>query len=211
MMVRISASILSFYFDAKKHKWNSQTMIDNINNAIAKKYDEFDILHLDIEDGKFVEQHSFKPSEIRKIKCDKKREAHFMVVNYKKYLKEYFNLADMFIFHEEVIRRDFPKTIEFLKENKKFVGISINPNTPIDDINYLDNINLVLVMSVYPGLPGQKFIETTIRRVRKIKDIRTKRRLKFVIEVDGGINNDNIKRLTDAGADIVVMGTGLFG
>lgn len=209
-MARISASILGFYFDAKKNKQKTEEMIDNINNALAEKSDKFDILHLDIEDGRFVKQKSFKASDIRKIKCDKKREAHFMVLNYKKYLKEYFNLADMFIFHEEVISHDFPKTIEFLKRNKKFVGISINPNTSIDEIKYLDNIHLVLIMSVYPGLPGQKFIDTTLRKIRKLKDIRKKKGLRFVIEVDGGIHKDNMKKIIDAGADILVMGTGFF-
>jgi len=209
-MVRISASILGFLFDARKNKESSQVMIDNINKTLVQKSGDFDILHFDIEDGTFVPHKSFTSSQVMKVKCEKKREAHLMVVNYKKYLKEFFPCAQMFIFHEEVLMQDFPRTIEFLKRNKKFVGISINPNTPVDDIKYLDKINLVLVMSVYPGLSGQKFIETTIRKIQKLKDVRTKKRLRFVIEVDGGINKDNVKRLADAGADIVVMGTGLF-
>ncbi|HIH31604.1 TPA: ribulose-phosphate 3-epimerase [Candidatus Woesearchaeota archaeon] len=209
-MTRISASILGFYFDAKKNKQKTEEMIKDINDALAKKDSEFDILHLDIEDGKFVKQKSFKPSEIRKIKCLKKKEAHFMVLNYKKYLKDFFPLADMFIFHNEIIKHDFPKTIEFLKKNHKFIGISINPNTPLSELKYLDKINLVLIMSVYPGLPGQKFIETSLRKIRKLKEIREKKGLRFAIEVDGGVNNDNKKKIIDAGADILVMGRGFF-
>ncbi|MGV8151377.1 MAG: ribulose-phosphate 3-epimerase [Candidatus Woesearchaeota archaeon] len=209
-MARISASILGFYFDAKKKNLTKEQLIDNINRALKEKDDEFDILHLDIEDGVFVNQKSFTPEILRKIKCEKKKEAHFMVLNYKKYLKDYFLIADMFIFHNEILKHDFPKTIEFIKKNKKYVGISINPNTPVDDIKYLDKIQLVLVMSVYPGLPGQTFIEHSLRKIKKLKTIRTKRKLNFAIAVDGGVNSSNIKKCNDAGADILVMGTGFF-
>lgn len=209
-MVRISASILGFYFDAKKNKWTNEELVDKINYALKEKDQEFDILHYDIEDGKFVKQKSFKPSEIRKIKCSKKKEAHFMVLNYKKYLKDYFLLADMFIFHQEIIRHDFDKTIEFIRKNNKFVGISINPKTTVDEIKYLDKIQLVLVMSVYPGLPGQKFLDFSLRKIKKLKDIRKKKKLNFAIAVDGGINRNNMNKCIDAGADILVMGTGLF-
>lgn len=209
-VMRISASILGFYFDSKKRKESSDVMIARINAALDKNKDRFEILHLDIEDGKFVNAKSFKPSEIRKIKCDKKKEAHFMVLNYKKYLKDYYSLADMFIFHNEIIKHDFQKTIDFLKKNKKYVGISISPDTSVSEIKYLDQINSVLIMSVYPGLPGQEFIPTTLRKIKKLKDIRQKKKLRFTIEVDGGINSANMKKIGDAGADVVVMGTGLF-
>lgn len=209
-MTRISASILSFYFDAKKKKLTNNQLVDNINSALKEKEKKFDILHLDIGDGKFIKSKTFTPAIIRKIKCDKKKEAHFMVVDYKKYLKEYFHLSDMFIFHNEVLRNDFPKTIEFLKKNKKFIGISISPDTHVDEIKYLDKINLVLVMSVYPGLPGQEFLEHTLRKIRKLRDLRTKKKLNFVIAVDGGINRTNVDKCIAAGADILVMGTGFF-
>jgi ribulose-phosphate 3-epimerase len=209
-MARISASILSFLFDAEKRKQSSQAMIENINAALKEKDKDFDILHLDIEDGKFVKHKSFKTSELRKIRCGKKREAHLMVLDYKKYLKDYFELADMFIFHQEVIKKDFPEVIGFLKNNKKFVGISISPDTPIDEIKYLDQVNLILVMSVYPGEPGQRFIGRTLARIRKLVNIRKKKKLYFTIEVDGGINKENMQGIIDAGADILVMGTGLF-
>jgi ribulose-phosphate 3-epimerase len=210
IMVRISASLLNFYFDAKKNKLSTNQLADNINSALKNREKDFDILHLDIGDGKFIESKTFTPAIIRKIKCDKKKEAHFMVLNYKKYIKEYFHLTDMFIVHNEVIRHDFQKTIEFLKKNKKYVGISISPKTHIDEIKYLDQINLVLIMSVYPGLPGQEFIEHTPRKIRKLKDLRTKKKLHFAIAVDGGINKSNINKCIDAGADILVMGTGFF-
>lgn len=209
-MVRISASLLGFYFDAKKNKLSQERLISNINSALKKRENEFDILHLDIEDGIFVKDKTFSPSILRKIKCDKKKEAHFMVVNYKKYLKDYFHSVDMFIFHQEVIKRDFSKTIDFLKKNNKYVGISINPNTSVDEIRYLDKIQLVLVMSVYPGLPGQKFIEYSLRKVRKLKELRKKRNLHYVIAIDGGVNENNIKKCIDAGVDILVMGTAFF-
>ncbi len=209
-MARISASILGFFFDAKKRRLTDNQMVDNINSALKTKEDDFDILHLDIGDGKFIKSKTLTPAIIRKIKCDKKKEAHLMVLNYKKYIKDYFQLADMFIVHNEILKHDFLKTIEFLKKNKKYVGISISPKTHIEDIKYLDKINLVLVMSVYPGLPGQEFIEHSVRKIRKLCDLRTKKKLNFTIAVDGGINRENMNKCINAGADILVMGTGFF-
>jgi ribulose-phosphate 3-epimerase len=145
-----------------------------------------------------------------KIKSPRKAEVHFMVIDYDAYIKEYFNLAEMFIVHNEVIKSTFPKTIEFLKKNKKFIGISINPETSVDEIKYLDKIDLVLVMSVHPGLPGQTFIEHSIRKIRKLNELREKHKYHYKIEVDGGIDDSIAKDCADAGADIVVMGSHLF-
>lgn len=209
-MARVSVSILSFYFEAKKNKLSNDKLIDNINSALKERNKDFDILHLDIGDGSFIKSKTFTPALIRKIKCDKKKEAHLMVLNYKKYIKDYFHLADTFIMHNEVLKHDFQKTIDFLKKKKKLVGISINPDTHTEDIKYIDQLNLVLVMSVYPGLPGQKFIEHSIRKIRKLNDLRRKKKLNFSIAVDGGVNNKNMKRCIEAGADILVMGTGFF-
>lgn len=209
-MAKISASILSFFFDAKKRRLTDSQMVDNINSALKTREKDFDILHLDVGDGKFIKSKTFTPAIIRKIRCDKKKEAHFMVINYKKYIKDYFQLADMFIIHNEILKHDFLKTIEFLKKNKKYVGISISPKTHIEDIKYLGKINLVLVMSVYPGLPGQEFIEHSVRKIRKLRDLRKKKKLNFSIAVDGGINKENMSKCINAGADILVMGTGFF-
>ena len=104
-MVRISASILSFYFDAKIGKFPDSVMIDNINKGLKEKKDRFEILHLDIMDGKFVKHKSFSASNIRKIKSPCKAEAHLMVIDYKKYIKDYFQSADMFIIHREVLSK----------------------------------------------------------------------------------------------------------
>jgi ribulose-phosphate 3-epimerase len=209
-MVRVSASILSFLFEAKTQGLSESIMIDNINRALSENKHRFQILHLDIEDGNFVGHKSFTPAQIRKINSPCKTEAHFMVVDYEFYIKEYFHLTDMFILHNEVLRSSFPKTIEFLKKNKKFVGISINPETSVDEIKYLDRIDLVLVMSVHPGLPGQKFIEHSLRKVKKLSELRKKHKYHYMIEIDGGIDDDIAKNCADAGADIVVMGSHLF-
>jgi ribulose-phosphate 3-epimerase len=209
-MVRISASILGFFFEAKAKKFSDNVMISNINKALQDKKDQFQILHLDIEDGKFVEYKSFTPSQIRKIKIPCKAEAHLMVVDYKKYIKDYFQCADMFIIHNEVLKSNFRKTIDFLKKNKKFVGISINPETSVDEIKYLDKIDLVLVMSIHPGLPGQKFIDYNLRKIRKLRDLRKRNKYHYMIEVDGGIDPIIAKKCSEAGADILVMGSKLF-
>ena len=209
-MVRISASILGFLFESKKRKESSESMIARINKALKEREKDFDILHFDIEDGKFVDYKSFRPSEIRKIRCSHKKEVHLMVLNYKKYLKDFFPLAQMFIFHHELLKRDFEKTIDFLKKNKKYVGIAITPETHIDEVRYLDKIDLVLVMAIHPGAPGQKFIDTTLNKIKRLKQIRKEKKLKFLIEVDGGIHKDNMQKVIDAGADILEMGTGFF-
>jgi ribulose-phosphate 3-epimerase len=209
-MVRVSASILGFLFEAKAKKQSDSAMIANINKALQEKKGEYEILHLDIEDGKFVEHKSFTTSQIRKIKHSCKAEAHLMVIDYKKYIKDYFLLADMFIIHNEILKRDFAKTIAFLKKNKKFVGISINPETSVDEIRHLNKIDLVLVMSVNPGLPGQKFIDYSLRKIRKLRDLRKKHKYHYQIEVDGGIDKEIAKKCVKEGADIVVMGSHLF-
>jgi ribulose-phosphate 3-epimerase len=209
-MVRVSASILGFLFEARAKKISDEVMIAQINKALHEKKEHYDILHLDIEDGQFVAHKSFTPAQIRKIKSPYKAEAHFMVLDYDAYIKEYFHMADMFIVHNEVLKSSFPKTIEFLKRNKKFIGISINPDTSVDEIKYLDKVDLVLVMSVHPGLPGQKFIEHSLRKIKKLDELRKKHKYHYKIEVDGGIDNSIAKQCEKNGADIVVMGSHLF-
>ncbi|MGV8172099.1 MAG: ribulose-phosphate 3-epimerase [Candidatus Woesearchaeota archaeon] len=209
-MVRVSASILGFLFESISKKESDNVMIERINKALHEKRDKFNILHLDIEDGQFVNYKSFTPAQIRKIKSPHKTEAHFMVLDYEYYIKEYFYLTEMFIIHNEVIKSTFHKTIEYLKKNKKFVGISISPETSIDEIKYLDKIDMVLVMSVHPGLPGQKFIENSLRKIRKLSELRSKHKYHYQIEVDGGIDDVIAQKCADQGADIVVMGSHLF-
>lgn len=208
--VKISASILSFYFEAKKNNLNNTKLVSIINESLNKKINDFDILHFDIGDGIFIESKTFTPNILKKINCNKKKEAHLMVLDYNKYLKDYFDIAEMFIFHNEVLKKDFDKTINLLKKNNKYIGISISPNTSVNDIKYLDKINLVLVMSVYPGLPGQKFMEISLSKIKKLYEIRKNKNLNYSISVDGGINKNNMEKCISAGADILVMGTGFF-
>lgn len=211
-MVRLSASILKFYFDSKEKNLSNEEMINVLKKNFSNREDSFQILHLDIMDGKFVKNKSFEVSQLRNIKkiTNKKIEAHLMVLNYKKYLKDYFNIADMFIMHNEVLEKDFEKTINYIHKNKKFVGIAINPNTKLEDLKYLDKIDLVLIMSVYPGLPGQDFISTSVFKIKRLFEIRKKKKLKFAIAVDGGINHKTGKKCINSGADILVTGSWLF-
>ncbi|HYD03822.1 MAG TPA: ribulose-phosphate 3-epimerase [Alphaproteobacteria bacterium] len=209
-MARISASILSFLFNARLNKIRDSEMINHINSALHDKKSKYQILHIDIEDGKFVSHKAFTPAQLLKINSPHKAEAHLMVVNYDKYIRDYFHSASMFIVHNEVIKRNFPKTIEFLRKNKKFIGIAINPETHIDEIKYIDKVDLILVMSVHPGLPGQEFLEHSLNKVKKLQELRKKHKYKYLIEIDGGVNNTNAKKCIDAGADILVMGSYLF-
>ena len=209
-MARISASILGFLFDARRKKESNDVMITRINKALKEREKDFDILHFDIEDGKFVKYKSFTPAQLSKIKCNKKREVHLMVVDYEQYLQDYFGFADMFIFHSEVLKSNFSKTIDYLKMNNKYVGIAVESNTHVDEIKYLDKVDIVLVMAIHPGLPGQKFIDTALNKIKRLVQVRKDRKLKFLIEVDGGINKENMQKVIDAGADILEMGTGFF-
>ncbi len=209
-MARISASILGFYFEAKKKGVSESIMIDKINSELKRKDRDFDILHLDIEDGTFVSQRSYSSAMIRKVKCAKKREAHLMVIDYNTYIKEFFDLADMFIIHNEAIKGDFEKTVSFIKKNKKFIGISINPETPVSDIKHLDKVDEILVMGVHPGLPGQKFIEHSLLKIKKLHELKKSNGYKYSIAVDGGIDHDIAKKCEAAGADILVMGSHFF-
>lgn len=209
-MARVSASILSFLFEAREKKESTDLMIKKINNALLDRRKDFQILQIDVMDGKFVTHKSFTPIQCRKIICPQKKEVHLMVVDYKKYIKDFLLIADMFIVHNEVITGDFSQVISFLKQNHKFVGIAINPETSITEIKYLDKIDLVLVMSVHPGVPGQKFIDGALRKIRKLREIRQKNDFRFQIEVDGGINEQTRKKCIAAGADLLVEGSYFF-
>ncbi|MFA5797717.1 MAG: ribulose-phosphate 3-epimerase [Candidatus Woesearchaeota archaeon] len=209
-MTRLSASLLTFYVDARRKNKKNDAMIAEINNALSSREKEHQVLHLDIMDGKFVHGKSFTPAHVRKFVCKHKREAHLMVVNYEKYVRDFFLLADMFIIHQEVLKANAEKTIDFLHKNKKFVGIAINPDTSISEIKFLHKIDLILVMAVYPGLPGQQFMESSLRRIKRLKEIRQQKKLKFAIEVDGGINERTGKKCIAAGADIIVSGSWFF-
>ena len=119
-------------------------------------------------------------------------------------------LADIITIHPEATE-NLKESISHIKDLKKKVGISLNPNTKINVIvNHLDKIDLVLIMSVFPGFGGQKFIPEVVDKIKEISKIKKERKLNFDIEVDGGINFSNYKLVIEAGANILVSGTTIF-
>lgn len=167
-------------------------------------------LHIDVMDGHFVPNISFAMPVIKSIRkyTDMFFDVHLMITPPEKYIDDFINAgADGVTFHIEATENP-DKCIELIRNRGKKVGISINPNTPVSAIEkYLDKVDMVLVMSVEPGYGGQKYIESVNE---KISYVREKMGSDFDIEVDGGINADNIDMVLNAGANIIVAGTAVF-
>lgn len=167
-------------------------------------------LHIDVMDGHFVPNISFAMPVIKSIRkyTDMFFDVHLMITPPEKYIDDFINVgADGVTFHIEATENP-DKCIELIRNRGKKVGISINPNTPVSAIEkYLDKVDMALVMSVEPGYGGQKYIESVNE---KISYVREKMGADFDIEVDGGINVDNIDMVLNAGANIIVAGTAVF-
>lgn len=167
-------------------------------------------LHIDVMDGLFVPNISFAMPVIKSIRkyTDMFFDVHLMITKPEKYIDEFIKSgADGVTFHIEATENP-EQCIDMIKEKGVKVGISINPKTPVSEIEkYLDKVDMVLVMSVEPGYGGQSYIESVNE---KITYLRNKLGPDFDIEVDGGINKDNIDMALDAGANIIVAGTAVF-
>jgi len=172
-----------------------------------------DLIHVDVMDGHFVPNLTIGPPVIKSIKNFTKLpfDVHLMISPVHKYIEDYAKAgADIITFHPEATE-NLQKTIELVKKLKKKVGVSLNPDTEISILNEnFSSIDLVLVMSVYPGFGGQKFIKDTIEKIKKLKKIKEENNYNYDIEVDGGINFSNSKDVLAAGANILVSGTTIF-
>ena len=173
---------------------------------IVKELDKTnaDYIHIDIMDGKFVDNKTWTISEITKITKNSTLplDVHLMVNNPSKYIEDYamLNTNDI-IFHYEAVK-DVNSMIDEIKNYGLKVGIAINPDTDVEKIfPYLDKIDLVLVMSVYPGKSGQSFIEKSLDKIRKLKQEIQEKNLKTLISVDGGINDETGLLCKEAGVD----------
>ena len=172
-----------------------------------------DMIHVDVMDGHFVPNLTIGPPVIKSLrKCTKLPfDVHLMIDPVNKYIKDYSDAgADIITFHPEATS-NVQETIDLIKSLNKKVGISLNPNTEIEvSKEYLDKIYLVLIMSVYPGFGGQKFISDVIKKVEDLDKIRKNNNLNFKIEIDGGINFETSRVAIEAGVDILVSGTTVF-
>ena len=172
-----------------------------------------DMIHVDVMDGHFVPNLTIGPPVIKALRkhCSLKFDVHLMISPVHKYIEAYAEAgADIITIHPEATD-NLQNSIDRIKEFKKKVGISLNPETKINIItNFLDQIDLILIMSVNPGFGGQKFMPEVLNKIKELVNIREKEKLNFDIEIDGGINFENSKLAIEAGANILVSGTTIF-
>ena len=172
-----------------------------------------DLIHVDVMDGHFVPNLTIGPPVIKALRKYTKLpfDVHLMINPVHKYIKEYAKAgSDIITIHPESTE-NLKSSIKEIKDLKKKAGVSLNPNTPIETIlNDLNDIDLILVMSVYPGFGGQKFMPEVLKKIDELSKLRTKNNLNYKIEVDGGIDFSNSKKTIEAGADILVSGTTIF-
>lgn len=170
-------------------------------------------IHLDVMDGHFVTNLSFGPAAVKAIKSHfpLQVDAHLMVNQPARMIPWFLDAgADWVSFHLE-IPEDVPQNIALIKERGRRAGLVINPDTPVEALfPYLEAIDFVLLMSVFPGYGGQKFIPATLLRVKQVKEQIIKYNPACLIQVDGGINTQHAAELAQAGADLFVIGTFLY-
>jgi ribulose-phosphate 3-epimerase len=168
-----------------------------------------DLIHLDVMDGHFVPNLTFGAPIIKAVRkfTDKPFDVHLMIENPLNYISDFVNAgADIISFHIEC-KSDIQKTVNAIKKGGVKPAIAIKPGTPVEEIYpYLDDLYMVLIMTVEPGFGGQKFMEDMMDKVKTLK----KKKPELLVQVDGGINLDTIKQAADAGVDICVAGTSVF-
>ena len=199
--IQISPSILSADFS-------------QLGNEI-KRLEEggADMIHVDVMDGHFVPNLTIGPPVIKRLRnCTKLPfDVHLMISPVHKYIEDFSNAgADIITIHPEATD-NLIESINLIKKLNKKIGVSLNPDTRISVINdVLNQIDLVLIMSVFPGFGGQKFMPEVVEKIKTLKKIKEEKKLNFDIEVDGGINFENNKIVIEAGANILVSGTTIF-
>lgn len=172
-----------------------------------------DLIHLDIMDGHFVPNITAGPILVAAARSSTRLplDAHLMIENPEKYVPEFAQAgADSISVHVEICR-DLPGTLRLIRQCGAAPAVAVNPDTPIAAVeSVLDQVRMVLVMTVHPGFGGQSFIPSCLPKVSQLRQLLDQKKLTVDIEVDGGIKTDNIKSLSDAGANIFVAGSAIF-
>ena len=197
----VSPSILAADFN------NMDQEMNKINDSNCE------FVHLDVMDGIFVPNTTFDEKLVKDLrnKTTKVFDVHLMIENPQLVLDKYYEAgADYVTFHLEACPNCLNVIKEYKAQNKK-IGLSIKPNTKVEELDqYLEYLDLILVMSVEPGFGGQKFMDSSLSKIKYLKDMKEKNNYQYIIEVDGGINKDTAMLVKEVGCEAVVAGTYLF-
>ena len=176
--------------------------------------DGADVLHLDVMDGSFVKNISFGPKFIKECRPYSKAvfDAHLMIVNPWNYIRQFAEAgADIITVHYEACQDKLKETLKAIKDLGVKCGAVINPDTPVEKIaDVLEECDMLLLMSVFPGFGGQKFIPEVLPKIEQVAKLVDKIGKDIDIEIDGGINKENVRLVKDAGANVIVAGSTVF-
>ncbi|MBN2519212.1 MAG: ribulose-phosphate 3-epimerase [Bacteroidales bacterium] len=197
----IAPSILSADFV------NLKKDIEIVNNSVA------DFIHIDIMDGVFVPNITIGIPVVKRIKEISKKplDVHLMIIKPERYIKDFIEAgAEILTVHYEACTH-LHRAVEEIKSLGAKAGVSLNPATPISVLEEIvGDVDLILLMTVNPGFGGQEFIESSIEKIKKLKSVKKDKKLNFYIEIDGGVNINNAKRIYESGVDIMVAGNAIF-